>query len=68
MKRNEENVKAVIRLLRQMMTKGTLEQGQTEALKKSLKELCRARRARDPAKMWAAVDRTARIFLRTGIR
>jgi hypothetical protein len=67
-KRNEENVKAIIHLLQRVMTEGTLEPGQAEALKKSLAELCRARRANDPAKLWAAVDHVARVFLRKGIR
>jgi TorA maturation chaperone TorD len=65
--RNEENVKAIIRLLQTMMTRGTLEQGQAEALRRCLRELCRARRAHDPARLWAAVDQVARVFLRTGI-
>lgn len=65
MKRNDENIKAVVNLLQKLAARGTLEMGQAEELKKSLSELRRARRSQKPAKIWAAVDRVARVFLRT---
>lgn len=68
MKRNEENLKAIIDLLQQLVARGTLEQGQAEALRKSISDLRRARRSRDPAKVWAAADQVARTFLRTQSR
>ena len=64
MKRSEENLKAIIDFLQQLIAWGMLEQGQAEALKKGISDLRRVRRSHDPAKIWAATDRVARIFLR----
>lgn len=65
MKISDENLKAIIDFLQQLVARGTLEQGQAEALKKSISDLRRARRSHDPARIWAAVDRVARTILRT---
>jgi len=64
MKRNDESLKAIVSLLRERMAEGTLEPGQTQVLAGCISDLCRARRSHDPARIWAAVDRVARAFLR----
>jgi hypothetical protein len=68
MKRNEESLKAVISLLRGAVAEGTLEPGQTQVLARCISDLCRARRSHDPARIWGAVDRVARAFLRLNRR
>jgi hypothetical protein len=64
MKRNDESLKAIIAYLRARMDKGAKEPGQTQVLARCITDLCRVRRSHDPAKIWAAVDRVARAFLR----
>lgn len=61
----EQDLKAVIKLLRDMASKGTMEQGQEETISKAINKLRRAFRSHDRVKMQAAVLHVARIFLRT---
>lgn len=62
--KSDRNVRAVIDLLRELAAKEMLEPGREESLRRCLRDLCRARRTHDSSKLWAAVDRAARIFLR----
>ena len=62
---SEKNLKSVIVLLRTLANDGTMEQGQKKEIEQSIVELRRAYRSPDPEKLRKAVDRVARIFLRT---
>ena len=62
---NEKNLRAVIVLLRTLAANGMVDQGQKEAIERSINNLRRAYRSPDPEKLRKAIDHVARIFLRT---
>jgi hypothetical protein len=64
MKGTDENLKAVVAILRAMEADGTMEQGQAQALARAIRILRKARRTHDPSKIWKAVDLVARLLLR----
>jgi hypothetical protein len=65
MSRTEKNVKAAILLLRELVAEGTLESGQMKVIAEGINALCRTRRSHDPTRIWKAVDRLARVVLRS---
>jgi len=64
MNRNDQSLKAIVALLRDEVAGGTLEPGQKQMLARCISDLRRTRRSHDPARIWDAVDRVARAFLR----
>jgi ferritin len=65
MSRTEKNVKATILFLQDLVAEGTLESGQMKVIVEGINILCRTRRSHDPARIWKAVDRLARVVLRS---
>jgi hypothetical protein len=65
MSRTEKNVKALILLLQDLVAEGTLESGQMKVITEGINILCRTRRSHDPARIWKAVDRLARVVMRS---
>lgn len=61
----EKNLKSVIVLLRTLANDGTMELGQEEEIEQGIVDLVRAYWNPDPRELRKAVDRVARIFLRT---
>lgn len=62
---SKKNLKAVIVLLRTLANNGTMELGQKEAIEQSIIELMRAYSNPNPAELRKAIDKVARIFVRT---
>lgn len=63
-KRVDENLKAVIQVVRQLEAQGTLEPGKRQVLERSIRELSHATKIGDRKALTAAVDKIARCFVR----
>ena len=65
MKMSDRNLKAVIKVLHEMTTRGELEQGHKEVIVRGVAEFRRAHRSHNWKKVMKAVDEVARAFLRS---
>lgn len=65
MKKSDKNLKAVIKFLDEMTTRGELEQSFKRAFVRGIARFRRACRSHDSAKMWEAVNELARVFLKS---